>query len=173
MSLVDTKVDLKECGEIRDQVVGILRELGHQLETVIAEKEVYQQSNRHLQGTSKLFNTTDRWQLSVARVVNGAELTRLHDPRLTKDAKKALCHPVCRKKITPKRKPTKHPPIPPIRPIRVQEILISNIPMVMFVNPEVEESDSSEVERLSENESSTPHTTPRHTRRSSSIFGAP
>jgi len=173
MSWEDTKVDLKECGEIRDQVVGILREFGHQLETVIVEKEVYQESNRHLQGTSKLFNTTDRRQLSVARVLNGAELIRLPDARLTKDAKKALPHPVSRKKITPKRKPTKPPPITPTPPIRVQQILISNTPMVMFINPEVEASDYLEVEQLSANEWSTPHTTPRHTRRSSSIFAAP
>jgi len=173
MSLEDTKVDLKECGEIRDQVVGILRELGHELETVIAEKEVYQESNQHLQGTSKLFNTTDRRQLSVARVLNGAELIRLRDTPLTKDSKKGLRLPVSRKKITPKRKPTKPPPITPTPRIRVQEILISNTPMVMFLDPEVEESDYLEVEQLSENEWSTPHTTPRHTRRSSSIFAAP
>ena len=149
MGLEDTKVDLKGTGEIRHQVVGILRELGHQLETAIAEKELYQESNRHLQGTSKLFNTTDRRQLSVARVLNGAELMRLRDARLTKDAKKALRLPVSRKTSTPKRKPTKPPPIPRTPPIIVQEIVISNTPIVMFIDPEVEESED---EQLSENE---------------------
>ena len=45
MGLEDRKVDLKETGGIQDQVVGILQELGHLLETVIAEKELYQESN--------------------------------------------------------------------------------------------------------------------------------
>ena len=61
MSLEDIKVDLKKSGIIWDQVVEILRELGHQLETEIVEKELYQESNQYLQGTSQLFNTTDRW----------------------------------------------------------------------------------------------------------------
>ena len=170
MGLEDTKVDLKETSGIRDQVVGILPELSHQLETAIAEEELYQESNRHLQGTSKLFNTTDRLQLSVARVLNGAELMRLRDARLTKDAKKALRLPVSGKTSTPKHKPTKPPPIPRTPPIIVQEIVISNTPMVMFIDPEVEESED---EQLSENEWSTPHMIPNHTRRSSSIFAAP
>ena len=171
MGLEDTKVDIKESGEMWDQVVGILRELGHQLETAIAEKELYQESNRHLQGTSKLFNTTDRRQLSLARVLNGAELIRLSDARLTKDAKKALRLPVSQKtSTTPKPKPTKPPSAPRTLPIIVQEIVISNTPMVMLIDPEVEESED---EQLSENEWSTPHTTPNHSCRSSIIFAAP
>ena len=62
------------------------------------------------------------------------------------------------------------PPIPGTLPIRVQEIVILNTPMVMFIDLEADESD---VEELSENEWSTPHTTPSHTCRSSSIFAAP
>ena len=171
MGLGDTKVDIKESGGMRDQVVGILRELGHQLESAIAEKELYQESNRHLQGTSKLFNTTDRRQLSVARVLNGAALIRLRDARLTIDAKKAFRLPVSRKtSTTPKRKPTRPPPAPRTPPIIVQEIVISNTPMVMFIDPEVEESED---KQLTENKWSTPYTTPNHSRRFSSIFAAP
>ena len=132
MDLEDMKVDLKETGGIRDQVVEILPELGHQLETAIAEKKLYQESNRHLQGTSKLINTTNRRQLSVARVLNGAELMRLRDARLTKDAKRGLRLPVSGKTSTPKCKPTKLHPIPPTPPIIVQEIVIYNTPMVIL-----------------------------------------
>ena len=42
--------------------------------------------------------------------------------------------------------------------------------MVMFIDPEVEESED---EQLSENEWSTPHPTLNHSRRSSSIYAVP
>jgi len=116
---------------------------------VIADKELYQESNRQLQATSKLFNTTDRGQLSVARVLNGAELIRLHDACLIKDAKKALRILVSWKKSTPERKPAKPPPIPCTPRIRVREIVISNTPMIIFIDPKVEKSED---KQLSENE---------------------
>ncbi|KAG0639835.1 hypothetical protein HOY80DRAFT_1000634 [Tuber brumale] len=61
----------------RDRITGILQELGHQLEAEIAENELYIKSNRKLPGTQKIFNTTDKRQLSVARVLDGTELIRL------------------------------------------------------------------------------------------------
>jgi len=77
----------------RDRITGLLRELGHQVEAEIAEKELYIESNRRLQGTQKIFNTTDKRQLSVARVLDGTELIRLRDAWLAKDAKKPPTHP--------------------------------------------------------------------------------
>ena len=111
MSWEDTKMDLTESREIRDQVVGILQELAHQWETVIAEKDLYQESNQQFQGISKLLNTTDRRQLSVGRILNGAELIRLGDACLIKDAKRALQIPVSPGKRVPQsEKPAKPPP---------------------------------------------------------------
>jgi len=47
---------------IRDRVVELLRDLGHQLETEIAEKDLYLETNhwQRLQGTACLYNTTDK-----------------------------------------------------------------------------------------------------------------
>jgi len=67
---------------------GLLQELEHQLEAEIAEKELYIESNCRLQGTQKIFNTTDKRQLSVARVLDGTKLIQLRDARLAKHAKK-------------------------------------------------------------------------------------
>ena len=45
---------------IRDRVVELLRDLGHQLETEIAEKDLYLETNQRLQGSGCLYNTTDK-----------------------------------------------------------------------------------------------------------------
>ena len=66
----------------------ILRELGHQLETEVAQRELYQEHSRRLQQAAPLKNKTDRRKLSEARILSGAQLIELRDARLTKDAEK-------------------------------------------------------------------------------------
>ena len=142
----------------RDRFTGLLRELGHQLEAEIAEKELYIESNRRLQGKQNIFNTTDKRQLSVARVLNGTELIRLRDARLAKDAKKPPGPPppaTKSKRIFTKKQATqtrkKPPPTPSTHqsPPRIQEVVICDTPTVVFLDLSQEESDD---EQLSDDE---------------------
>ncbi|KAG0127735.1 hypothetical protein HOY82DRAFT_613044 [Tuber indicum] len=64
-----------------------MRELGHQLETEIAQRELYQELSKKLQGIDPIYNKTDRWKLTEARIITGADLMRLRDIRLEKDTK--------------------------------------------------------------------------------------
>jgi hypothetical protein len=77
----------KEREKAGDRVRTILRNLGHQLEEEIAEKNIWQHATHQLQGVKALYNATDRRKLSEARVLNGAELIALRDRRLAKDKK--------------------------------------------------------------------------------------
>ncbi|KAG0639057.1 hypothetical protein HOY80DRAFT_1046257 [Tuber brumale] len=151
---------IRERVGIRDRVVGLLRDLRHQLETEIAEKELYLETNQHLQGTASLYNTTDKRQLSVARVLDGAELIRLPDVRIEKDNKKKKVSKkyLARQKALmkhaqkPKKKLTQCPShLTPDR--RVQEVVIGNTPIVMMIDSEVDES---EEEILSDSDWNTP-----------------
>ena len=161
---------------IRDWVVELLRDLGHQLETEIAEKDLYLETNQGLQGTACLYNTTDKRQLSVARVLDGAELIRLRDAHIEKDNNKKKVPRTyrARQKVSTKaaQKPKKIPPphsslLTPDRLVR--EVVIANTPMVMFIDSEVEDSED---EILSDREwDASPETLQRHP--PSSPFQAP
>jgi hypothetical protein len=140
-----------------------MSELGHQLESEIAEKEIYQESYHRLQGTDAIYNTTDRRKLSVARVLNGAELLRLRDARLAKDAKKP-CKGVkrtatrgkratrCIKKRNNSKAHSRGVPhlgdkSDGTRPLpEVREVVIGDSSMVIFIDPESERGESEEEE---------------------------
>ncbi|KAG0639922.1 hypothetical protein HOY80DRAFT_1043405 [Tuber brumale] len=94
-SLLDTgmaSLSLKDDVQTMDQIMiiqvkTIMRELGHQLETEIAQQELYQEQSKKLQGIVPIYNKTDRRKLTEARIITGADLMRLHDIRLEKDIK--------------------------------------------------------------------------------------
>ena len=66
----------------------ILPELGHQLETEVAQRELYQEQSRRLQQVAPLNNQTDRRKLSEGHILSQAQLVELQDARLTKDTEK-------------------------------------------------------------------------------------
>ena len=89
----------------------ILRELGHQSETEVAQRELYQKHSRRLQQAAPLKNKTDRRKLSEARILSGAQLIELRDAqaRLTKDAEKGQKPPKAppkTKRVSPQREVT-------------------------------------------------------------------
>lgn len=61
------------------RVTEIMRELGHQLETEIAQGELYREQSRRLQGLDQIYNQTDTRKLSEARILDGATLIDLRD----------------------------------------------------------------------------------------------
>jgi len=67
-----------------------MKDLGHQLEEEIAEKEISQELTHKLQNVDLIHNTTDKRKLSEARVLDGAALMQWRDARLEKDTKKAV-----------------------------------------------------------------------------------
>jgi hypothetical protein len=88
----------KERDLVEKRVRDILRDLGHQLEEEIAERNIWLQTTHRLQGVKTVFNATDRRKLSEARVLDGAELIKLRDARLVKDAK--AVHDKLKKSLT-------------------------------------------------------------------------
>ena len=138
-----------------DQVRNIMRDLGHQLEEEIAEKEIFRETNRRLQGTKEIYNITDRRRLAVARFLDGDELTRLRDARLEKDRqraeKRAKKTAGGQPKIRATRRGTRASlgqrqslPAPETPPQLVQEVVIRGTPMVAFLDSEVDEEESKE-----------------------------
>jgi len=145
---------------IRDRVVGLLRDLGHQLETEIAEKDLYLETNQHLQGTASLYNTTDKRQLSVARVLDEEELIRLRNAPIEMHNKKkgvprtykAGLKVSTKSRQKPKTNLQKHPSL--LTPDRlVREVVIAHTLMVMFIDSEVK---GREEEILSDSDWNTP-----------------
>ena len=133
---------------------GPLCELGHQLEGEIAEKELYLELNSRLQGTQNIFNTTDKRQLSVARVLNGSELIRLRDALLAKDVKKppraSAQDPKSKRIYTKKQATQTHKKPPPMAsthqsPRVIQEVVISDTPMVVFLDLSQGESEDNQL----------------------------
>ena len=62
LTLEDTTME--ERVGIGDRVVELLHDLGHQLESEIAEKHLYLETNQCFQGTTCLYNMTDKRQLT-------------------------------------------------------------------------------------------------------------
>ena len=116
----------------------ILRELGHQLETEVAQRELYQEQSRRLQQAAPLKNQTDRRKLSEARILSGAQLIELRDARLTKDAEKSQKPP----KVAPK---TKRVP-------SQRQVTIIAMPTEIPGSPALQISSDSEVEVLNDEE---------------------
>lgn len=118
---------------ILHRVKGIMRDLGHQLETTIAERDLYKDETRKLQGVNPIYNQVDGRKLSEARFLSAATLMELRDKRLRKDALKAAKGG--RKKLSSSSKDTsaaqqKKPPRTPIS----REVIINNTPMVMVID---------------------------------------
>jgi len=88
--LVDTLSSQSTSLSTIDRVKSIMKDLGHQLEEEIAEKEIWQELTHKLQKVDLIHNTTDKRKLSEARVLDGAALIQLRDARLEKDTKKAV-----------------------------------------------------------------------------------
>jgi len=66
----------------------ILREPGHQLETEVAQRELFQELSYRLRRAAPLKNYTNSRKLSEARILSGVQLIDLRDARLKKDAGK-------------------------------------------------------------------------------------
>ncbi|KAG0636742.1 hypothetical protein HOY80DRAFT_1053523 [Tuber brumale] len=94
-SLLDTgmaSLSLMDDVQTTDQIMiiwvkTIMRELGHQLETEIAQLELYHEQSKKLQGIDLIYNKTDQRKLTEARIITGADLMRLRDVRLEKNIK--------------------------------------------------------------------------------------
>jgi len=67
-----------------------MKDLSHQLQEEIAEKEIWQELTHKLQNVDLIHYTTDKRKLSEARVLDGAALIQLRDARLEKNTKKAV-----------------------------------------------------------------------------------
>jgi len=88
LSLKDDVQTMEHSSQVMiTRVKTIMRELGHQLETEIAHRELYQEQSKKLQGIDPIYNKTDRRKLTEARIITGADLMRLRDIRLEKDTK--------------------------------------------------------------------------------------
>lgn len=141
-----------------ERVKVLVRDLGHQLEMEIAEKEIYQEMNERLQGTETIYNTTDRRKLSVARYLDGRALISLRDARLAKDKRKEEATAKGRKggrqKHAAPRKGAhtirmsllEPPPISQTPPPDICEVTIGDTPMVAIIDPEYREEESTEEE---------------------------
>jgi len=67
-----------------------MKDLGHQLEEEIAEKEIWLELTHKLQKVDLIHNTTDKRKLSEAWVLDGAALVQLHNAQLEKDRKRSM-----------------------------------------------------------------------------------
>lgn len=66
-------------------VTAIMQELGHQLETEIAQTQLFQEQSRKLQSMQHIYDETSYPHLSVPASPSGAVLTELRDKGLAKD----------------------------------------------------------------------------------------
>lgn len=89
IQLTDAPAPRSESQNQVNHVSKILRDLGHQLEEHIAEKEIWRDMSHRLQGVDKIYNATDRRKLSEARALGGKDLRLLRDACLEKDEKSA------------------------------------------------------------------------------------
>jgi len=88
LSLKDDVQTMERISQVMiTRVKTIMRELGHQLGTEIAHRELYQEQSKELQRIDPIYNKTDRRKLTEARISTGADLMQLRDIRLVNDTK--------------------------------------------------------------------------------------
>jgi hypothetical protein len=159
----------KELKQHAERVRNILRDLGHQLEEQIAEKEIWQEITHRLQGVDVIYNATDKRKLSEARVLSGKDLMMLRDARLAKNEKSGKKRPMKRAtkststykrgntrkgrtKQTDKRRVQQHRPCGGSRGPRQQMVLIEECHQIALVDSEDDTSSDNESEEISDEE---------------------
>lgn len=140
------------------RVTAIMQQLGHQLETEIAQGDLYREQSRRLQGVDKIYNQTDRRLLSEARILSGATLIVLRDKRLAKDAAKA------EKALARGKKSKKTGPAS--KAVEEREVTIAQTPITIMVDSDSDGSSWDDVPILISNiPLKTVIATPRATRK--------
>jgi len=88
LSLKDDVQTMERTSQVMiTRVKTIMRELGHQLCTEIAQWKLYQEQSKKLQRIDPIYNKTDRRKLTEATISTGADLMQLRDIRLVNDTK--------------------------------------------------------------------------------------